>query len=285
MRFQRTLSCSAALIIALCRSSFAQPCSQATVRGAWGFQGRGTVMLNPSGSSSPVPVPYVELGTMTIDDQGRYTAHGTASLGGRLQETDRSGSLKVNPDCTAADTYASGSFQGAGQWVILGDGNEMRALQTKSPAGPAAGVYSVRRISSGEPHCTGDMVRGAYGGTGEGTSMIEAGGQLVPVPFASILSMTFQPSGFQPVGRVTVSTTASLGGSVFIAQFPNVSIAVHPDCTATLKWSAPFSGQTAMGTNKYIVLDNGNELIGMVTEDSTSLPVALEHHKRVSRVP
>jgi hypothetical protein len=222
---------------------------------------------------------------MRIDDQGRYTAHATASVGGRLQEIERSGLFKVNADCTATDTYTSGSFSGSEQWVILGDGNEMRGLRTKSTGGQTAGTSILRRISVGDPHCTGEMVRGAYGGSGEGLSMIQVADQLISLPFSSVLTLSFQPSGFQSIGRVTVATSASLGGTVLNVQFPNVSMVVNSDCTATLKWSAPFAGHTATGSNKYIVLDNGNEMIGMVTEDSTSLPVVLENHKRITRVP
>ena len=50
--------------------------------------------------------------------------------------------------------------------------------------------------------------------------------------------------------------------------------------------SKQFPGQTFTGTVKYIVLNYGNELIGMDTEANTGLPaVVLDNLKRISMVP
>ena len=282
MRHHRTFACAAALLIVLSTCSFAQPCSQATVRGTWGFQGHGTVMVSLPGVSTPVPAPFVALGTLQIDYQGRYTAHGTASAGGQIQDADWSGSIQVNPDCMATDTYNYGSVQSADRFVILNNGNEMRAMPTKFFTGPVAGMYSFRRISWGEPQCTSQMVRGVYGGTSEGYYMIPVLGQPqpVPTPFSAIFSMTLSPNG-----SGTIATTASLAGSVADVQFPDVSMTVKPDCTAILKRKAQYAGQSVAGTVRYIVLNYGNELIGMETENSTGLPIKLENHKRISMYP
>src|SRR5512140_2785317 len=107
MRHHRTFVCAAAFVLSLCSPSFAE-CSLNTVRGTWAFQGRGTGFINVPGSSTPMPAPFVALGTVKIDNQGRYTAHGTASAGGQVQDADWSGSIQVNPDCTATDTYTYG---------------------------------------------------------------------------------------------------------------------------------------------------------------------------------
>lgn len=285
MRHHRTFACAAALLTAFGSRSFAQPCSQATVRGTWGFQGRGTAMVTLPNVSTPLPAPFVALGILKIDSQGRYTAHGTAVSGAQIQDADWSGSIQVNPDCTATDTYTYGPVQSADRFVILDNGNEMRAVPTKFFAGPTAAVYSFRRISSGEPHCTGDMVRGVYGGSGEGTYMIPVAGQLAPTPFSAVVSMTFQPLGFHPIGSATVATTASFAGIITDMRSSSVSMVVNPDCSAALEWTAQLGGQTATGAARYIVLDNGNELIGVAIEDSRGLPVEIENHKRISMSP
>jgi hypothetical protein len=285
MRHHRTLAFAAALLFALGSRSFAQPCSEATVRGTWAFQGRGTTMVTLPDVPTPLPAPFVTLGTLKIDNQGRYTAHGTAVSGAQIQDADWSGSIQVNPDCTATDTYMYGSLPSADRFVILDNGNEMRAVPTKFFAGPTSAVYSFRRISSGEPHCTGDMVRGVYGGSGEGTYLIPVAGQLVPTPYSAVFSMTFHPWGFQPVGSATVAATTSFAGRIADMRSSSVSMVVNPDCSATLEWTAQISGQTARGTVKYIVLDNGTELIGVATEDSRGLPIEIESHKRISIIP
>jgi len=240
-------------------------------------------MVTLPGAATAQPVPFVALGTLKVDYQGRYTAHGTASAGGQIQEADWSGSIQVNPDCTATDTYNYGSVPSADRLVVLDNGTRMRAMPTKFYAGPVTATYSFQRISWGEPQCTSQMVRGVYGGTSEGYYVVPVPGQPQPVlaPFSAIFSsMTISPNG-----SASISTTWSLAGIVADSQWPNVSLTVNPDCTAILKRTMQYAGQTVAGTVRYIVLDYGNELIGIETENSTGLPIKLESHKRISMNP
>lgn len=287
MRHYRTFARAAALLLALCSPSFAQwRCSSYTVRGTWAYQGHGTVLMNIPGISSPVPVPFTGLGIGKIDHTGRYTVHATMSAGGQLQDVDFSGSIQVNPDCTATATYTSGSVQGADRLVILDGGNMMQSMPTKFPLGPFAGMFYLRRVAWGEAQCGGYMVRGVYAGPREGTQMVPVPGQSqpAPVPFSAIHTATFQNGG-----TGTGASTASLGGAIVDFEFPGVSIEVNPDCTATMKYtgvSKQFPGQTFTGTVKYIVLNYGTELIGMDTEANTGLPaVVLDNLKRISMAP
>jgi hypothetical protein len=275
---------AATLPLLLCSSSFAE-CSLNTVRGAWAWQSHGTAMMNVPGISTPAPVPFASLGIMKIDNQGRYTAYGTISIGGQVQDLGMSGSIQVNPDCTATDTYTVGLFQGADRIVILDNGNEMQMMPTRHPLGPVAGRAYFWRIAWEEPHCTPEMVRGVYLGTAEGTLMIPASGQSqpVPTPFSGISVMTFQR-----VGAGAGLATASLAGGILDMESPKMSIQVNPDCTATLQWTAvsrQAPGQTLAGTSAYVVLDQGNQLIGLETKDSLGLPVKIENHKRISMLP
>jgi hypothetical protein len=243
-------------------------------------------MMNIPGSADPAPVPFTGLGIGEIDRQGRYTVHATMSAGGKVQDLDFSGAIQVNPDCTATDTYTSGSLPGANRLIILDNGNEMHSMPTKFPLGPFAGMYYFRRLAWGNAQCSSDMVRGVYAGPREGTQMVPVPGQSqpAPVPFSAIHTATFQSGG-----TGTAASTASLGGTIVDFEFPGVSIAVNPDCTATMKYtgvSKQFPGQTFTGAVKYIVLDYGNELIGMDTEANTGLPaVVLDNLKRISMVP
>jgi hypothetical protein len=218
---------------------------------------------------------------MTVDFQGRYTAHGTISIGGLVQDADITGSIQVNPDCTATETYPTG----VGSMVILDNGNEMRYLPIKHPLGPVAAIGHFRRMSWGQSQCTSDMIRGVYAGTAEGTVMVTLPGQPqpVPTPFSAVITATFDYTG----GGSIVST-ASLGGNIFTMEFPKNSLAVNADCTATLQWTAvskQLPGQTFIGTNKYIVLDHGNELLGLETKDSVGPSIVIHSMKRVSMSP
>jgi hypothetical protein len=244
-------------------------------------------MMNISGSSSPVPVPITGLGIAKIDYQGRYKVRATMSTGGQLQDVDFSGSIQVKPDCTATATYTSGSAQGADRLIILDGGNEMQSMPTTFPLGPFAGMIHFRRVAWGEEaQCTGNMVRGSYVGPREGTQMVAVPGQAqaVPVPFSAIHTAAFQNNG-----TGTATSTASLGGAIVDFEFSSISIAVNPDCTAIMKYSGvskQFPGMTLTGSVKYIVVNYGNELIGMDTEANTGLPgVVLDNLKRISMVP
>jgi hypothetical protein len=225
---------------------------------------------------------------MKIDHQGRYTAQAAISVGGQVQDANLAGSIQVNADCTATDTYTIGAFQGTDRLVILDNGNEMRMMPTKYPLGPTAGMAYFRRIAWGDTNsqCNAGMVRGYYAGPREGTQMAPGASpaQLVPVPFSAVHTATFQYGG-----TGTAASTASLGGTIVDFEFPGISIAVNPDCTATMKYtgvSRQFPGQTFTGTVKYIVLNYGNELIGMDTEANTGLPaVVLDNLKRISMAP
>lgn len=287
MRRYRTLAGAAALLFPLCGSAFAQwRCSPDTVRGTWAYQGRGTVMMNVSGGATPVPVPFAALGMMKVDGQGRYTARVTMSTGGQIQDLDFSGSIQVNPDCTGTNTYTFGSQPGSDRLVVLDYGTAMRAMPTQFPLGPFAGMFNLRHIPWYAAQCSGYMVRGVYAGPREGTQMMPVAGQSQPaaVPFSAIHTAMFQYGG-----TGAAASTASMGGAIVDFEFPSVSMTVNPDCTATMKYSGTsqkFPGQTFTGTVKFIVLNYGNELIGMDTEANTGLPgVVLDNLKRISIVP
>ena len=243
-------------------------------------------MMSPPGSSVPVPVPLSGLGIGKIDDRGNYTLHATMSAGGQVQDVAYSGSISVNPDCTATSTYKSGAQQGTDRLVILDYGNTMNAMPTQFPLGPFAGVFYLRRIAWYEAQCVDAMVRGVYAGPREGTQMMPAAGssQLTAIPFAAIHTATFDGRG---TGKAT--STASMGGTIVEFEMPTVSMAVNPDCTATMKYSATskqFPGQAFAGAVRFIVLSYGNELIGMDTEASPGVPaVVLDNLRRISMTP
>jgi len=78
-----------------------------------------------------------------------------------------------------------------------------------------------------------------------------------------------------------------MGGTIVEFQFPKISIQVNPDCTATMKYtgtSRQFPGMTFTGAVKYVVLNYGNELIGLETESNGGFPIVLENMKRISMV-
>ncbi len=285
MRHHQIFAGVAALLLSLCSTCFAQwRCSSDTVRGTWAYQGHGTVLMNVPGSSSPVPVPFTGLGIGQVDQQGRFTVHATMSAGGQVQDVDFSGAIQVNPDCTATDTYTSGSLEGADRLIILDHGNEMRSMPTKFPLGPFAGMFYFRRLAWGNAQCTSDMVRGVYAGWREGTFLMPVPGQSqpVPLPFSALVTFSVEPGG-----AVTAASTASMGGSMVEFEVKG-SLQVNADCTATMNWSGAskqFPGQTSTGILKWIVLNYGDELMGLDTKSSDGSSIVIESDKRISVVP
>jgi hypothetical protein len=280
----RVVVVAAILVLTLGGPALAQ-CSSSTVRGTWAFQGQGTALMTVPGSPMPVPMPFVSLGTMRIDWQGRYTGQGTISVGGQVQDMGFSGSIQVNPDCTAVEAGSVGPLQTAGRLVILDNGNEMRELPTTHPLGPVIELAYFRRLSWGEPHCQSETVRGVYQGSGAGTFMVQVPGQPQPVPspFAGLFTMNFDGDG---TGSGVAS--ASLAGSLADVEFPEISMKVNHDCTATLEYKGSVKqapGQVFSGTIKYIVLAHGNELLGMEVVSSIGLPIELESHRRIAMRP
>lgn len=298
MRYQQTFACAATLLVPLCSSSFAQAqdasvraplmqCSSDTIRGTWAYQGRGTVMMNVPGSSGPAPVPFTGLGIGTIDYQGRFTAQATMSAGGQVQNVSFSGSIQVNPDCTATSTYTAGSLQSADRLIILDNGNEMRAMPTNFPLGSFAGMFDFHRIARSEwdPPCSSGMVQGVYAGWREGNLMMPVPGQSqpMPVPFSALVTFTVANGGV-----VVAASTASMGGTIVDFEMPTATLQVNPDCTATLNWTGypkGFPGMASTGALKYIVLNNGDELIGMDTQSTSGPSVVIQHDKRISTMP
>jgi hypothetical protein len=268
------------VVLGVSGSAFAQ-CSLHMLRGTWAFQNQGTVMMPVPASPVPAPVPFVSQGLMRVDHEGGYTLHATLSIGGQVQDVDAPGTIQVNPDCTAT---AVDSLGGTAQLVIIDGGNEMRVMATKHPLGPSTGIGRFRHIARGEPECTNRMVRGVYLGTAEATYLVPVPGlpQPVPTPFSGIFRMIFDREG-----TGVASATGSLGGILAEVDFSEMSMQVNRDCTATLKYRGVVkqAGLPAFGTINYIVLNHGDELIGMEIESNFGLPIELESHKRVSMRP
>jgi len=273
------------LILALCGACFAQ-CSQDMVRGTWGYYSQGTLLVTVPGSAAPTPVPVVGLGIQKIDYQGQFTVQSTLNAGGQVQSGTFSGSIQVNPDCTATDTYSIPGVPGKGtdRLLILGNGTEMRLMPMVGALGPMTALAYYRRISWGDPQCTSDMVHGVYGGTADGLFLMAVAGQSQPVamPYSGILAMTFPYTG-----KGTGAATTSIPGTFLDWSFPEAVVAVNADCTGTIKWKAAPKGspQVGSGSDNIIVLSNGDELWSLQTQNYAGVPIIIEKYRRISTLP
>jgi hypothetical protein len=283
--FHRIVVRAFPLLSLLSYGCFAQ-CSLDTVRGTWGYYGRGTLMMKGANTPDPAPVPFLGLGIQRIDAQGQYTLEGTLNVGGQIQPAAGGGSIQVNPDCTATDTYALPGIPGTGgdRLVILDNGKEMRLMGTTGVLGPAVSMAYYRRISSGEPHCTSEMVHGVYMGTQDGIFLTAAPGQSQPVslPYSGIWAIAYQWDG-----SGTGAATTTVPGTILDWSFPEMPITVKSDCTASMTWKAipKGSSRVSTGSESVLVLNDGDELWVLQTQNSASGSFAIGIYKRISMLP
>jgi len=111
-------------------------CSDASLRGSFGFTSTGTLLALPA----PFAGPFGEIGRQTFD--GRGTTDGTATLSsnGNIRRVTFDGTYEVNPDCTGSMTLFVLPFGSTVNldFVIDDDGAELRAIVT------GAGVVETR---------------------------------------------------------------------------------------------------------------------------------------------
>src|SRR4051794_21667231 len=75
-------------------------CSNATLRGSYGFTSTGTLLALPP----PLAGPFAEVGRQTFDGKGNTDATATASANGNIAKLTLQGTYAVNPDCTGSMT-------------------------------------------------------------------------------------------------------------------------------------------------------------------------------------
>ena len=85
-------------------------CSTATPKGSFGFLEQGTLLHSVPGIPLPPPVPYANVGIVTLDGAGHVSGTYTASFGGAIVPGTISGSYTVNPDCTYSLQFTPAPF-------------------------------------------------------------------------------------------------------------------------------------------------------------------------------
>jgi len=123
---------SAQNVVAQEQSGKVKECSNANLRGSFGYTGIGTLL--DSYVPPPLAGPFAEVGRQTFDGKGNTDATATLSANGNIVKVTIAGTYTVNPDCTGTMTL-NVSPLGAivhADLVIGGDGAELRAIVTDS---------------------------------------------------------------------------------------------------------------------------------------------------------
>ena len=119
-----------------------------------------------------------------------------------------------------------------------------------------------------------------------GTLLRTAAGQSqpVPAPVSSIGAVAIDYAG-----KLTGAATVSVSGNMQDLVFPSGTVTVNADCTGTARWkAAPKGSNQAMPVEevqKIVVLNNGDEIIGLQTQNPLGVPIAISRFKRISPVP
>jgi hypothetical protein len=130
------IACGVVLVIGLAGAAAAQArgCSNATVKGAWGYTETGSVIA-PTPTGGTLVVTAAAVGRYDFDHAGGFEGEQNSSAAGAVSHDTKLGTYTINPDCTGTLTltvYKDGVAQRLSVWafVIDDNGREMRAIMT-----------------------------------------------------------------------------------------------------------------------------------------------------------
>jgi hypothetical protein len=122
-----------ALALGLVSAASAQnkACTNATLKGSFGYSSTGTLL--ESYVPSPFAGPFAEVGTQTFDGSGGTSATATLSSNGNIVSVTVTGTYTVNPDCTGTLTLLVSPFNATvhANLVIDKNGNAFQAIETE----------------------------------------------------------------------------------------------------------------------------------------------------------
>ena len=113
-------------------SAKGKECSDATLRGSFGYTSTGTLL--ESYVPPPFAGPFGEAGRQTFDGKGNTNATATVSSNGNISTVGINGTYTVNSDCTGSMTLNIPDFDTTvhANFVIDDNGTELRAISTDS---------------------------------------------------------------------------------------------------------------------------------------------------------
>ena len=105
-------------------------CSNATLRGTFGYTATGTLL--PAAAPAPFVGPFGEVGRQTFDGNGNTAATATINANGNIINATIQGTYTVNPDCTGSMTrdVSPLGITAHDDFVIDDDGVELRSIAT-----------------------------------------------------------------------------------------------------------------------------------------------------------
>ena len=114
--------------VAQSESSKVKECSNATLRGSFGYTSTGA--LTTSYVPAPLAGPFAEVGRQTFDGKGATDATATLSANGNIVAVTIEGTYTVDPDCTGTMTLDVSPLGATVHldFLISADGSTLRAI-------------------------------------------------------------------------------------------------------------------------------------------------------------
>lgn len=105
-------------------------CSEATLKGSFGYTATGTLLL--AAVPAPFAGPFGEVGRQTFDGYGNTSATATINANGNITPVTIQGTYTVNPDCTGSMTRNVSPIGAIAHddFVIDDDRVEIRTIST-----------------------------------------------------------------------------------------------------------------------------------------------------------
>ena len=80
------------------------PCTLASLKGAYGLQGSGTIPSKLAPNLPPPPYVFGQVGTVVFDGMGNFSASSIQNFGGATVPATETGTYVVNSDCSGTFT-------------------------------------------------------------------------------------------------------------------------------------------------------------------------------------
>jgi hypothetical protein len=275
-----------ALCLAIIPVAFAQPCSNADLRGAYLFQTQGYQNLNNLSPQAPVIMaPAAGLGVVEYDGAGSAKGSVTFTFGGLPMELEFLDlKYSVNRDCTGSAEYKlkdpkTGATFGPDKHrlLVLEDGAELRTLMVDAGGRQSMFTATLRRLGRAMPACRNEMIRGTYAMHYDAWFNWQYMDPKNPMGFAPAIGMGMVTFG---VGATdTGGAMHNWGGMAMQTEYLGGNWAIKPDCTGTIgsRYRIVGNPQPMEAQVWAVVLDDGREIVTLSPSN-----IGFLYYRRVS---
>jgi hypothetical protein len=228
-----TLTILSLSVLVAIHAQAGEPCTEATLRGPYGFHTHGVTFAGQQ--------LFASVGLVIFDGLGRIDVTLTSSRNGEILRSRLGGSYSVNSDCTGHIMNDTGGL--VQDIVIVDGGNEIRSLARNPDSSPVwTGLYKKQRVEG----CTAANMEGNWGYSFQGS--ILDGESFSPVGIIGWVT-------FDGVGSLTGTELRNVGGRL-VALPIDTTYTVGSDC----------AGQTA-GLSYFVLVGDGSEALLIRTID------------------